>query len=87
MFAPRIDYEDRSISIIRPLVYLDEETCIRIAEREQMEPMKNTCPVDHKTKRQDIKELLKIIRMQYPDLNRKVLHSLEHAQPEDLWNF
>ncbi len=86
VFAPRIDYEDRGISIIRPLIYLDEQTCIRIAEREQMTPMKNTCPVDHQTTRQEIKELLHTIRMQYPDLNRKILHSLEHAGPEDFWN-
>ncbi len=86
VFAPRIDYEDRGISIIRPLVYLDEETCIRIAEREQMQPMKNTCPVDHQTKRQDIKELLHSIRILYPDLNRQLLHSLEHARMEDFWN-
>lgn len=86
VFAPRIDYEDRHISIIRPLVYLDEQTCIRIAEREQLEPMKDTCPVNHQTQRQAIKNLLTVMCQQYPDFNRKVLHSLEHASPEDLWS-
>lgn len=85
VFAPRIDYEDRQISIIRPLVYLDEQTCIQLASREELEPMKNTCPVNHQTQRQTIKELLNTMRQQYPDLNRKVLHSLEHAQAEHLW--
>ena len=85
VFAPRIDYEDRQISIIRPLVYLDEQTCIQLASREELEPMKNTCPVNHQTQRQTIKELLNTMRQQYPELNRKVLHSLEHAQAEHLW--
>ncbi|MBR4944810.1 MAG: tRNA lysidine(34) synthetase TilS [Peptococcaceae bacterium] len=86
VFSPRIDYEDRGISIIRPLVYLDEQTCIRIAEREALEPMKNTCPVNHQTQRQSIKDLLHMMRQQYPDINRKVLHSLEHARADQLWN-
>ncbi len=86
VFAPRIDYADRGISIIRPLVYLDEETCVCIAKREQMEPMKNSCPVDHQTQRQTIKQLLATMRGTYPDLNRKVLHALEHTTPEQLWS-
>ncbi len=86
VFAPRIDYDDRGISIIRPLVYLEEETCVRIADREQMEPMKNPCPVDHHTQRQAIKQLLATMRQQYPDINRKVLHALEHTTADQLWS-
>ena len=85
VFAPRIDYDDRQIAIIRPLVYLDEETCVRIARREQLQAMPNGCPVDHQTQRQQIKTLLATMRQQYPDLNRKILHALEHARPEQLW--
>ncbi len=86
VFAPSINYDDRGIAIIRPLVYLDEETCVRLADREQMEPMKNTCPVDHHTQRQTIKQMLAAMRQTYPDMNRKVLHALEHTTADQLWN-
>lgn len=86
VYAPRIDYADRGISIIRPMVYVEEQTCIRLTERFALHPLKNLCPVDHQTQRQSIKELLGTIRLAYPDLNRKMLHALEHAQPEQLWS-
>ena len=86
VFAPHIFYEDRQISIIRPLVYLEEQTCSRIAQHYHLQPIVNRCPVDHQTQRQTVKELLQTIRLQYPDLNQKVLHALEHTQPEQLWS-
>lgn len=86
VFAPNIFYENRQISIIRPLVYLEEQTCSRIAQHYQLQPVANRCPVDHQTQRQAVKELLQTIRLQYPDLNQKVLHALEHTRPEQLWS-
>lgn len=86
VFAPRITYEDRQIAIIRPLVYLDEQTCTQLAQRFQLQPCANRCPVNHQTQRQAVKDLLHTMRLQYPDLNQKVLHALEHTQPEQLWS-
>ena len=86
VYAPRIDYADRGISIIRPMVYVEEQTCIRLAERFSLHPVKNPCPVDHQTQRQTVKQLLATLRLTYPDLNRKLLHALEHTQPEQLWS-
>lgn len=86
VFAPYITYEDRQIAIIRPLVYLDEQTCIQLAQRFQLQPCANFCPVNHQTQRQAIKDLLHTMRLQYPDLNQKILHALEHTQPEQLWS-
>ena len=87
VFMPRIDYTDRHISIIRPLVYLEEQTCQQLAQQENLRPMQNNCPVNHQTQRQTIKQLLAAMRLQYPDLNRKILYALEHTQPEQLWSF
>ena len=86
VFAPRIDYEDRQIALIRPLVYLDEKTCIQLAQRYSLHPVANACPVNHQTQRQAVKQLLATMRLQYPDLNRKVLHALEHQSPQQLWS-
>ena len=86
VFAPYITYEDRQIAIIRPLVYLDEQTCMQLAQRFQLQPCANSCPVNHQTQRQAIKDLLHTMRLQYPDLNQKILHALEHTQPEQLWS-
>lgn len=83
---PYITYEDRQIAIIRPLVYLDEQTCMQLAQRFQLQPCANFCPVNHQTQRQAIKDLLHTMRLQYPDLNQKILHALEHTQPEQLWS-
>ena len=84
---PRIDYADRKISMIRPLVYLDEQTCQQLALREGFRPMANPCPVNHHTQRQTVKQMLAVMRKQYPDLNQKILHTLEHTKPEQLWSF
>lgn len=87
VFMPRIDYADRKISMIRPLVYLDEQTCQQLALREGFRPMANPCPVNHHTQRQTVKQMLAVMRKQYPDLNQKILHTLEHTKPEQLWSF
>lgn len=85
-FAPRIDYADRGVSIIRPLLYLSEITCAQLAQRFQLPVVENPCPVNHHTQRQKIKQLLAQMRLLYPDLDQKVLHALEHDTAEQLWN-
>jgi tRNA(Ile)-lysidine synthase TilS/MesJ len=58
-FAP-VTYLDRTgISAIRPLIYTDERDIVSFARREGLPVLKNTCPVDKSTKREEIKRFIR----------------------------
>lgn len=57
-FAPK-SYMDRSkITLIRPLVYTPEKEIKRYIKKNNIEVMKKVCPMDGKSKREDMKNLI-----------------------------
>ena len=57
-FAPRTDYEDREVQIIRPLLYVPEAAVRNFAEENGFPIVKNPCPADHNTKREEMAQLI-----------------------------
>ncbi|MFZ7104042.1 MAG: tRNA lysidine(34) synthetase [Peptococcaceae bacterium] len=86
VFPPRIDYEDKGLSIIRPLVYLEEKTLSALCRKENLPVIPSPCPADGHTRRQEMKELLNIIKKSYPDATRKFVQALDNISCEDIWN-
>ena len=58
-FAPVTYLSRRDITMIRPLVYVREKEVQRVAERLNLPVTESKCPADTKTKREDMKTLLK----------------------------
>ena len=57
-FAP-VSYMDRSkITLIRPLVFTPEKEIRRFVRKNNIEVMKKVCPMDGKSKREDMKNLI-----------------------------
>ena len=57
-FAP-VSYMDRSkITLIRPLVFTPEKEIRRFVRKNNIEVMKKVCPMDGKSKREDMKKLI-----------------------------
>ena len=75
-FSP-VTYLDRTdIYQIRPLIYAHEYEIKSSAIKNNLPIIKNPCPVDGKTKRQDIKDFIKNTLKDYPDLKERVFGSL-----------
>ena len=83
-FQP-VTYLSRSnVTQIRPLLYIGEQRSANLARQLDLPVVKSTCPMDHTSKRQEIKELLTTLSAQYPDLRSKVFGAMQRL-PLDGW--
>ena len=65
-FSP-ITYLDRmDLTVIRPLIYMNESDVIGFVNKMELPVLKSACPVDGYTKREYVKELLKSINNETP---------------------
>ena len=75
-FQP-VTYLDRTgVTQIRPLLYCHEEDIRRVVAREQLPVVKNTCPRDGHSRRQEVKELLTELEGRYPDLKQQLFGAM-----------
>lgn len=76
-FQP-VTYLDRSgITQIRPLLYCHEDEIRRVAARESLPVVENTCPADGVSRRQEIKELAAKLEETYPDVKQKLFGAVQ----------
>lgn len=75
-FQP-VTYLDRTgITQIRPLLYCEEDEIRRVAARESLPVVENTCPMDGQSRRQEVKELLAGLEEKYPDIRQKLFGAM-----------
>ena len=83
-FQP-VTYLDRTgITQIRPLLYCSEWMLRRAAETVPLPVVFNPCPADGATKRQEVKELIRSLSKQYPDLRERVFSAMQRL-PLPAW--
>ena len=76
-FQP-VTYLDRTdITQIRPLLYCQESDIRRMASKLALPVVKNTCPMDGHSRRQEVKELLAELEQRYPDLRKKLFGAVQ----------
>lgn len=76
-FQP-VTYLDRTgITQIRPLLYCQETDIRRMAAKLALPVVKNTCPMDGHSRRQEVKELLAALERRYPDLKKKLFGAVQ----------
>ena len=75
-FAPRTDYEDREVQIIRPLLYVPEAAVRNFAEENGFPIVKNPCPADHNTKREEMAQLIVKLQQDYPEIKDRLFHAI-----------
>ena len=77
-FEP-VTYLDRmQITQIRPMLYVGEGTVANFAAQFQLPVVFNPCPMDGKSKRQDVKELIKTLSVTYPNLKSKIFTAMQN---------
>lgn len=84
-FSP-VTYLDRSdITVIRPFIYLPEKEIKRYTKAENLPVVKNTCPADGNTKRQEMKELIRKLEYDNHGLKERVFTALKTSNVQG-WN-
>ncbi|NLL00676.1 MAG: tRNA 2-thiocytidine biosynthesis protein TtcA [Clostridiales bacterium] len=78
-FSP-VTYLDRSdITLIRPLIYIDEQDIINFKNAYQLPVVKNPCPVDGYTKREYAKQLIKNLDKDSPGLRERLFTAIREG--------
>ena len=64
------------LTVIRPLMFVDEMDVIGFKNKYNLPVVKSKCPVDGYTKRQYAKELLRQINKDHPGAKERMFHAI-----------
>ncbi|MDI9508202.1 MAG: tRNA 2-thiocytidine biosynthesis protein TtcA [Clostridiales bacterium] len=79
-FSP-VTYLDRAgITLIRPLIYVDEKDIINFNKANQLPVVKNPCPIDGYTKREFTKQLIKTLDNDNPGLRGRLFTAIREGK-------
>ena len=82
-YAPLTEYEDRKIRIIRPLLYVPEAAIENYVLGKSVPTVKNVCPADGQTKRQEMQDLIEELQKRYPKLKDRLLRAVQTSDIPD----
>jgi tRNA 2-thiocytidine biosynthesis protein TtcA len=76
-FTPVTYLSRMDVTQIRPMLYIRESEIISAAAELELPVVKNTCPADGYTRRQEVKELIAGLEEKYPDLRNKIFGAMQ----------
>jgi tRNA 2-thiocytidine biosynthesis protein TtcA len=81
---PKQELFSGRLSLIRPLAYLKKEEIRGIGERLGLKPVASDCPLSEKTRRKDIRGLLKHVYAQIPGSREHIFSALGNVRQDYL---
>ncbi len=78
-FMPSTYLSRKNVTVIRPMIYLNEMEIKGAVNRLNIPVFKNPCPADGNTKREEIKDLIKDLSKKYPNIKKSVFGALERS--------
>lgn len=84
-FKPRTYLTKTGVTVIRPMIYVYEQNIKNFVAREDIPVIFNPCPVDKKTKREEMKQLLNHLSQTYPNIREKFIHMIESEEQAEFW--
>lgn len=84
-FSPVTYLSNVDITAIRPLIYIGEEEIINATK--DFPILKNVCPANHKTKREEMKNLLKKLDKEFPNAKKQIKNAILNPERNNLINF
>lgn len=81
-FSPETFLDRTGLTVIRPMIYVNEADVIGFKNRFQLPVCKNPCPVDGKTKREYVKQLTKQLNLDAPGVKERFFHAITEGHIE-----
>lgn len=75
-FSPKTYLDRMDLTVIRPLMYVDEADVIGFQNKYNLPVAKSKCPVDGYTKRQYAKELVRQLNMEHPGAKNRMFTAI-----------
>jgi tRNA(Ile)-lysidine synthetase-like protein len=85
-FQPKTFLDRTNIIVIRPLVYLREREIEKFAKKRGFDVLKSPCPFDGLTNRQRIKNLIRDLEKDFPDLFNHLASAMRKNSVGELWD-
>lgn len=79
-FSPVTHLERADITLIRPLIYVEEQDIKGFRNANQLPVVKNPCPMDGFSKREYIKQLIKTLGSESPGLRERLFHAIQSGE-------
>ncbi len=76
-FEPVTSYEDKKITIIRPMVRVSEGKIFSYAKKSGIPTLEKVCPADGKTDRENIKKLIKNLNLKNKNISKNIFSAVE----------
>lgn len=75
-FPPKTYLDKMNLTVIRPLIYMNERDVIGFRNKYALPVQKNPCPADGYTKREYAKNLLNTINQEHPGAKDRIFHAI-----------
>lgn len=85
VFRPKTWLDRSAITVIRPLVYIEENLLRRYVAAEALTPVVNRCPAEGITKRTEVAAFLAQLTESYPDIRYRILSAIERIDQNSFW--
>lgn len=85
-FHPNTFLPGSDITVIRPMVYIPEKHIIHVSKALNLPVVKNPCPMDGHSRREEIKQLIASMCKTYPHLKDNMLSALKNSAQYGLWD-
>jgi len=85
-FSPVTHLDRKNITVIRPMIYIDEKEALGVAKAYSMPVIPSPCPACGRTKRQYVKELIQAVQKDIPDIKDKLLGCITNTGQVNLWD-
>lgn len=85
-FSPKTYLDRMDLTVIRPLMYMNEADVIGFVNKAELPVLKSACPVDGYTKREYVKQLIKDINAETPGVKDRMFSAIQSTiiPPEQL---
>ncbi len=84
-FLPHTFLSRANLTLIRPLIYVDEKTIVEAVAKLNLPIMPSSCPASGHTNRERVKEILDQIENAFPNSKRHMMKALENVDINCFW--
>lgn len=81
--SPKTNLDRTGLTLIRPLIYVQEADVIGFQRKYNLPVCKNPCPADKKTSREYVNNLTKQLNRETPGVKDRIFHGILNADFED----
>jgi len=85
-FSPKIHLSRVDLTVIRPLVLVNEKTIIKASQDLKIPKQKANCPIEGSTKRAEMKKTIEELSKRIPNVREKMLSALRNIDVDPMWD-